>query len=94
MGLNPNHVLIAPRVVALLISLPFLAVIGMLAGIAGGMTLGVLALDMSNSLLECKARGVDDAAENSMRNPANVFDTAGGGPANGLHYLGESARAG
>ncbi len=47
MGLNPNHVLIAPRVVGLLISLPFLAVIAMLAGMAGGMTLSVLALDMS-----------------------------------------------
>ena len=32
MGLNPNHVLIAPRVVALVISLPLLAVLGMMAG--------------------------------------------------------------
>ena len=47
MGLNPNHVLIAPRVIALLISLPFLAVLGMLAGILGGLTLSVLVLDIS-----------------------------------------------
>lgn len=47
MGLNPNHVLVAPRVLGLLISLPFLAVFGMLAGMVGGMALSVLALDMS-----------------------------------------------
>jgi len=47
MGLNPNHVLVAPRVIGLLISLPFLAVFGMLAGMVGGMALSVLALDMS-----------------------------------------------
>ncbi len=47
MGLNPNHVLIAPRVVALVISLPLLAVLGMMAGMVGGLTLSVLALDIS-----------------------------------------------
>ena len=47
MGLNPNHVLIAPRVVALVISLPLLAVLGMMAGMIGGLTLSALALDIS-----------------------------------------------
>jgi phospholipid/cholesterol/gamma-HCH transport system permease protein len=47
MGLNPNQILIAPRVIALLISLPFLTVLGMLAGMVGGWTLSVLVLDIS-----------------------------------------------
>ncbi len=47
MGLNPNHVLIAPRIVALVISLPLLAVLGMMAGMIGGLTLSALALDIS-----------------------------------------------
>ncbi len=47
MGLNPNQILIAPRVIGLLISLPFLAVVGTLAGIVGGLTLSTLVLDIS-----------------------------------------------
>ena len=47
MGLNPNHVLVGPRVVGLLISLPLLAILGMIAGILGGLTLSMTVLDMS-----------------------------------------------
>jgi phospholipid/cholesterol/gamma-HCH transport system permease protein len=47
MGLNPSQILIAPRVVGLLISLPFLTVLGTLAGIVGGLTLSALVLDIS-----------------------------------------------
>lgn len=49
MGLNPNQILIAPRVVGLLVSLPLLAVVAILSGIAGGLVLSTLALDMSTS---------------------------------------------
>jgi phospholipid/cholesterol/gamma-HCH transport system permease protein len=49
MGLNPNRILIAPRVIALLVSLPLLTILGMLAGIAGGLTLSIFLLDMSTA---------------------------------------------
>ena len=47
MGLNPNRILVAPRVIALLVSLPLLTVLGMLAGIAGGFVLATTMLDIS-----------------------------------------------
>jgi phospholipid/cholesterol/gamma-HCH transport system permease protein len=47
MGLEPNRILVAPRVIALLVSLPLLTVLGMLAGIAGGFLLATTMLDIS-----------------------------------------------
>jgi phospholipid/cholesterol/gamma-HCH transport system permease protein len=47
MGLDPNRILVAPRVIALLVSLPLLTVLGMLAGIAGGFLLATTMLDIS-----------------------------------------------
>ena len=47
MGLNPNQILVVPRIVALVIALPLLTVIANLAGLAGGMLLSQLTLDMS-----------------------------------------------
>lgn len=49
MGLNPNRVLVLPRVLALLISLPFLTVLSDLAGLAGGMLLSTAVLDISST---------------------------------------------
>ena len=47
MGLSPNQVLIAPRVVALLIALPLLTGIANVAGLAGGLVLSTTVLDMT-----------------------------------------------
>ena len=47
MGLNPNQILILPRLLGLLISLPLLTLIADIAGIAGGMLLSVTVLDIS-----------------------------------------------
>ncbi|MEL7538050.1 MAG: MlaE family lipid ABC transporter permease subunit [Pseudomonadota bacterium] len=47
MGLNPDHVLVVPRVVALTIALPLLTVLANLAGLAGGAILCQLVLDIS-----------------------------------------------
>lgn len=47
MGLNPNQVLVLPRVLALMIALPLLTVVSDLAGLAGGMLLSTLVLDIS-----------------------------------------------
>ncbi|MEO7935175.1 MAG: ABC transporter permease [Dokdonella sp.] len=47
LGLEPVDVLVMPRVLALLISMPILTLVGMLAGIAGGAAVCVLTLDVS-----------------------------------------------
>ncbi len=47
MGLNPNQVLIVPRVIALVVALPVLTIVANVAGLAGGLLLAVTALDMS-----------------------------------------------
>ena len=50
MGLNPNRILIAPRVLALVIALPLLTVVANIAGLAGGWLVCATLLDMSTSL--------------------------------------------
>lgn len=47
LGLEPVDVLVMPRVLALLVSMPILTLVGMLAGIVGGAAVCVLALDIS-----------------------------------------------
>ncbi|RUO31836.1 ABC transporter permease [Aliidiomarina sedimenti] len=49
-GLNPVEVLVLPRVLAMLISLPVLTLIAMLCGVLGGMLVCWLALDISPAL--------------------------------------------
>jgi phospholipid/cholesterol/gamma-HCH transport system permease protein len=47
MGLNPNQVLVAPRVLGLMVALPLLTGFADLAGLAGGLFLSVTVLDIS-----------------------------------------------
>lgn len=47
LGLDAMHVIVAPRVIAMVIMLPVLTFIGMLAGLAGGVVVGWLALDIN-----------------------------------------------
>ena len=47
MGLNPNQVLVAPRVLGLIIALPLLTGFADLAGLAGGLFLSTAVLDIS-----------------------------------------------
>lgn len=49
MGLNPNQVLILPRILGLLISLPLLTLLADLAGLAGGMLLSTTVLDIGTT---------------------------------------------
>ncbi len=49
-GLSPVELLVIPRVLALLISLPLLTLVGMIAGMAGGAVVCALALDISPTL--------------------------------------------
>ncbi|OWV29569.1 MlaE family ABC transporter permease [Halomonas campaniensis] len=46
-GLDPIELLVLPRVMAMLISLPMLAFVGMLSGLAGGAMVAALSLDIS-----------------------------------------------
>ena len=50
LGLNPVELLVLPRVLALLISLPMLTFIGMICGIFGGMVVCALTLDISPTM--------------------------------------------
>ncbi len=47
LGLSPMRVLVAPRVFAMLVMTPILAFVATLAGIAGGVVVGWLALDIN-----------------------------------------------
>ena len=60
MGLNPNQVLVLPRILALLIALPLLTVLSDFAGLAGGMLLSTTVLDISaTQFLERVSSGAD-----------------------------------
>lgn len=48
-GLDPIELLVLPRVMAMLISLPLLAFVGMLSGLMGGAVVAALSLDISVS---------------------------------------------
>lgn len=50
LGLNPVELLVLPRVLALLISLPMLTFIGMICGIFGGMVVCALTLNISPTM--------------------------------------------
>tara|TARA_R110002110_G_scaffold37808_4_gene124385 strand:- start:91 stop:1260 length:1170 start_codon:yes stop_codon:yes gene_type:complete len=47
LGLNPVELLVIPRVLAMMISLPILTFVGMLAGLVGGGAVCAIALDIS-----------------------------------------------
>jgi len=49
-GLNPMEVIVIPRVLALLVSLPILTFLSMLAGLAGGMVVCAFSLDIAPAL--------------------------------------------
>jgi len=47
MGLNPNQILILPRILGLTIAMPFLTVFANISGLAGGAFICIMTLDMS-----------------------------------------------
>ncbi len=97
MGLNPNHVLVAPRVLGLFISLPFLAVFGMLAGMVGGMALSVLALDMSAvQYIERTAASatIQDFLVGLVKAPVFALLIAGVGTLRGMQVSGSAEQLG
>jgi len=60
MGLNPNQILILPRLLGLIISLPLLTLIADIAGLAGGMLLSITVLDISSiEFIQRVRNGID-----------------------------------
>jgi phospholipid/cholesterol/gamma-HCH transport system permease protein len=49
-GLDPVEVLVLPRILALLVTLPLLTFVGMISGIVGGMLVCAMALDISPAM--------------------------------------------
>lgn len=58
LGLNPIELLVLPRVLALLVTLPLLTFIAMLSGIFGGAVVCLLALDISPTLFLSILHGI------------------------------------
>ncbi|MBB5214847.1 MlaE family ABC transporter permease [Parapusillimonas granuli] len=50
MGMSPIEVLVLPRILALLVSLPLLTFVGMVSGILGGLLVCALSLDISPTM--------------------------------------------
>ena len=50
LGLDPVHLLVLPRVLALLVTLPILAFVGMISGILGGVLVCAMELDISPAM--------------------------------------------
>jgi len=97
MGLRPNRILIAPRVVALVVSLPLLAVIGMIAGMAGGLVLSQLALDMTaTQYLErtLASATLQDFAAGVIKAPVFAVLIAGVGTLRGLQVSSSATELG
>lgn len=97
MGLNPNQILIAPRVVGLLISLPLLSVLAMLSGIAGGLVLSTLALDMSASQYierTSDAADLQDLIVGLVKAPVFALLIAAVGTLRGMQVSSSAARLG
>jgi len=97
MGLNPNQVLIFPRVLALFISLPLLTVLAMLAGILGGLMLSTLALDISSALyLERAADSAElkDFFVGLVKAPVFALLIAGVGTLKGMQVSGSAEQLG
>lgn len=63
MGLNPNQILVLPRVLGLLIALPLLTVIADISGLAGGALIAIGSLDISSTQFferVASSTGLDD----------------------------------
>lgn len=57
LGLSPIQVLVLPRLLALVLGLPLLVFVGDIAGIAGGMAVGVSQLDISPGVFVDRVHG-------------------------------------
>jgi phospholipid/cholesterol/gamma-HCH transport system permease protein len=97
MGLNPNQILIIPRVLGLVIAMPLLTVFADIAGLAGGAAISTLVLDISFvqfvERVALSTRPVD-LAVGLMKAPVFAFLIAATGTLRGMQVTGSAEELG
>lgn len=97
LGLNPNQILIIPRVVGLMIALPLLTVFANIAGLAGGAFIGATVLDINwFSFTERLSYtiSVNDVLVGLSKAPAFAFLIAVTGTLRGMQVKGSAEELG
>ena len=97
MGLNPNQILIVPRVLGLTVAMPFLAMFANIAGLAGGAFICILVLDISLvQFYERVALNVDmmDLWVGLIKAPVFAFLIAVTGTLRGMQVTGSAEELG
>jgi len=97
LGLNPNQILIIPRVLGLMIALPMLTVFANIAGLLGGAFIGATVLDITwFAFTERLASSiqVDDVLVGLSKAPAFAFLIAVTGTLRGMQVKGSAEELG
>ena len=97
MGLNPNQILIIPRVLGLMIALPLLTVFADIAGLLGGAFIGAIVLDINwFAFTERLASTIDvnDVLVGLSKAPAFAFLIAVTGTLRGMQVKGSAEELG
>jgi len=97
MGLNPNQILIIPRVLGLMIALPLLTVFANIAGLGGGAFIGAIVLDINwFSFTERLAETIDvnDVLVGLTKAPVFAFLIAVTGTLRGMQVQGSAEELG
>jgi phospholipid/cholesterol/gamma-HCH transport system permease protein len=97
MGLNPNQVLIIPRILGLVIALPLLTVIADAAGLLGGAFIGATVLDISGFAFKERlalAIDVNDVLVGLSKAPVFAFIIAVTGTLRGMQVKGSAEELG
>lgn len=97
MGLNPNQMLIIPRVLGLIISLPLLTMFANVAGVAGGAFIGATVLDINwLSFTDRLALTIDvnDVLSGLSKAPVFAFLIAVTGTLRGMQVQGSAEELG
>jgi phospholipid/cholesterol/gamma-HCH transport system permease protein len=97
LGLDPMEVLVVPRVLALMVSLPLLAVFANLMGLLGGGLLTLMVLDIPLGQFLQQLQGASDGTQlwaGLVKAPVFAFVIAMVGCRNGLRVEGDAASVG
>ena len=97
MGLNPNQVLIIPRILGLVIALPLLTVYANAAGLLGGAFIGAVALDINWLMFTERLSQViqlDDVMVGLSKAPVFAFLIAVTGTLRGMQVSGSAEELG
>ncbi len=97
LGLNPNEILIIPRVVGLMIAMPFLTVFANIAGLLGGAFIGATVLDINWFSFTERLAGaiqVNDVLVGLSKAPVFAFLIAVTGTLRGMQVKGSAEELG